>query len=66
MTTFLVESYSVFKFSKDNFTGSAHCEENIQYECPRLLSSFCRREVAFQRNAIMNNLKNHFVHNNSI
>lgn len=36
------------------------CEEIVRYECPPVFYYFCRREVAYQRDAIMNNLLEHF------
>nr|XP_023018906.1 uncharacterized protein LOC111507783 [Leptinotarsa decemlineata] len=53
---YCLNSVSEFKFSHGNSSKGASCEENIQYQCPTVLSSFCRREVVYQRKAIMNNL----------
>jgi len=36
------------------------CIEKIDYECPLLFSSFCRKEVMFQRQQIIKNLQSHF------
>ncbi|KYB28784.1 uncharacterized protein LOC659949 isoform X2 [Tribolium castaneum] len=57
---FCLDSESEFKFSQNDTLKGALCEENISYQCPAIMSSFCRREVLFQRTAIMNNLKMHF------
>ncbi|KAG5893164.1 hypothetical protein JTB14_000425 [Gonioctena quinquepunctata] len=53
---YCLTSVSEFKFSHGNSSKGAACEEYIQYQCPTILSSFCRREVIYQRKAIMNNL----------
>ncbi|VEN46582.1 unnamed protein product [Callosobruchus maculatus] len=54
---------SEFKFGPGNSTKGAACEEYVKYQCPTLLSSFCRREVIYQRRAIMENLKKKFENN---
>lgn len=56
-----VDSESEFKFMRSNSSRGSVCEESVMYQCPALLSSFCRREVIFQRDAIMKNLKLHFA-----
>ncbi|XP_019864799.1 uncharacterized protein LOC109594077 [Aethina tumida] len=58
---FCLDSESNFKFSKNYSTPGTLCEEEITYECPVILSSFCKREVEYQRNAIMKNLKRKFL-----
>ena len=37
------------------------CIEKIQYECPLIFSSFCRKEAMYQRQEIMKNLQSHFL-----
>jgi len=63
MGFYCLDSESEFKFSKSNHTNGSICEESIIYQCPVFLASFCRREVLFQRTAIMNNLKKKFLIN---
>ncbi|KAJ3629355.1 hypothetical protein MTP99_013751 [Tenebrio molitor] len=58
---FCLDSESEFKFMRSNSSRGSVCEESVMYQCPALLSSFCRREVIFQRDAIMKNLKLHFA-----
>ncbi|RZC40008.1 uncharacterized protein BDFB_003199 [Asbolus verrucosus] len=58
---FCLDSESEFKFTHGNTSKGSLCEENVVYQCPAFLSSFCRREVVFQRRAIMKNLKKHFL-----
>lgn len=36
--------------------------EKVFYQCPPFIGPFCRREVEFQRKAIMYNLTAHFTH----
>ncbi|XP_076263668.1 uncharacterized protein LOC143198379 isoform X2 [Rhynchophorus ferrugineus] len=55
---YCLNSISEFKFKRSN--KGALCTETVIYECPRVFSSFCRREVEFQREAIIINLKNRF------
>lgn len=63
---FLVHSESVFRFTHYNYTEmkpiiiGTHCLEMVWYECPTVFYYFCRREVEFQRDAIMDNLLSHF------
>ncbi|KAL1517804.1 hypothetical protein ABEB36_001527 [Hypothenemus hampei] len=57
---YCLDSESEFKFSKSNSTNGCVCEETVLYECPAFLSSFCKQEVVFQRNAIMKNLHKRF------
>ncbi|XP_059607855.1 uncharacterized protein LOC132255735 [Phlebotomus argentipes] len=40
--------------------GGTHVVETVRYQCPPFLGRFCRAEVQFQRNAIMNNLSYQF------
>ncbi|KAG8238345.1 hypothetical protein J437_LFUL018281 [Ladona fulva] len=60
---FCVKSDSEFRFSIDS--GKTNCTELVTYECPSLLTSFCRKEVTFQRQAIKANLQQHFSRFNS-
>ncbi|XP_044270875.1 uncharacterized protein LOC123015286 [Tribolium madens] len=60
MGFFCLDSEGEFKFSKNGASNGALCEENVLYQCPAILAPFCRREVAFQRTAIMDNLKIYF------
>ncbi|XP_055693935.1 protein ABHD11-like isoform X1 [Lutzomyia longipalpis] len=48
-----------FSFSP-NPTGGTHVVETVHFQCPPFLGRFCRAEVQFQRNAIMNNLSYQF------
>ncbi|XP_028140982.2 uncharacterized protein LOC114335027 [Diabrotica virgifera virgifera] len=57
---YCLNAESEFKFSHNNRTKGTTCEETVKYECPRILSFFCRREVIYQRNAIMSNLLKKF------
>ncbi|CAG9860606.1 unnamed protein product [Phyllotreta striolata] len=61
MGYYCLNSESEFKFYHSNSSKGALCEEFVRYECPFILSSFCRREVQYQRNAIMNNLSKKFT-----
>lgn len=54
----LVNSFSEFRFSA---VGSdTYANEKIEYQCPPLLGSACRRELEFQRRAVMHNLTHIF------
>ncbi|KAK9882688.1 hypothetical protein WA026_022740 [Henosepilachna vigintioctopunctata] len=55
-----LDSESEFVFTNGNSSKGAFCEEKVIYQCPAFFFSFCRREVEYQRKAIMYNLKNHF------
>ncbi|KAH8314655.1 hypothetical protein KR074_006497, partial [Drosophila pseudoananassae] len=55
---FLVRSISEFSFRNSN--GNTFAQEKIQYQCPPLLASMCRRELEFQRQAVMYNLTHIF------
>lgn len=57
---FCLKSISEMKFTKTENRNEVLVEESIQYECPAVLSALCYREVKYQRNAIMKNLKLHF------
>ncbi|XP_055610464.1 uncharacterized protein LOC129757310 [Uranotaenia lowii] len=52
-------SMGEFKISYLN-EQDTYCQETVQYQCPFLFGRFCRREVEFQRKAIMANLNKHF------
>ncbi|XP_063695806.1 uncharacterized protein LOC134827166 [Culicoides brevitarsis] len=49
-----------FKFSNTHSLKDTQVVETVQYQCPPFIGSLCRREVEFQRKAIMDNLKLHF------
>ncbi|XP_014216910.1 uncharacterized protein LOC106645534 [Copidosoma floridanum] len=53
-----LNSYSEFIFVPEG--KSTKCIEKIDYECPLIFSSICRKEVTFQRQEIMKNLQSHF------
>ncbi|KAL3285092.1 hypothetical protein HHI36_019216 [Cryptolaemus montrouzieri] len=55
-----LSSESEFIFTHMNKSAGTVCEENIHYQCPSIFSKFCKREVRYQRDAIMKNLKNKF------
>lgn len=54
----LVYSTGEFLFSASG--SGTYCIETVNYECPPILGSVCRREVEFQRKAIMRNLVEQF------
>ncbi|XP_053676093.1 uncharacterized protein LOC128726315 [Anopheles nili] len=56
---FCLNSKGAFKISRSNNSDTL-CEETVEYQCPFFFGSFCRREVVFQRKAIMKNLVAHF------
>ncbi|XP_049291091.1 uncharacterized protein LOC125768027 [Anopheles funestus] len=56
---FCVNSKGEFKMSRVH-QEDTYCEETVQYQCPFFFGRFCRREVEFQRQAIMENLKQQF------
>ncbi|XP_066256096.1 uncharacterized protein [Euwallacea similis] len=60
---YCLKSQSEFKFFRSNITNGSICQENVAYECPAILSTFCKREVRFQREAIMTNLQRKFLKN---
>lgn len=63
LTCFLNDFLCLNSESEFVFTSQekgTFCEEIITYECPVIFSLFCKREVAFQRKAIINNLKSTF------
>ncbi|EDW41040.1 uncharacterized protein LOC6605216 [Drosophila sechellia] len=51
---YCLQSISEFTFRNSN--GDTLAQENIQYQCPPLLGGMCRRELEFQRQAVMHNL----------
>ncbi|KAH8371240.1 hypothetical protein KR093_006708, partial [Drosophila rubida] len=51
---YCLHSYSDFRFIARGDDTYAH--EKIEYQCPPLLGSACRRELEFQRRAVMYNL----------
>ncbi|XP_015589427.1 uncharacterized protein LOC107265016 [Cephus cinctus] len=62
-----LNSVSEFKFIDEG--RDTKCTETVQYQCPILYSTLCYKEVMYQREEIMKNLKSHFaltnVHNES-
>ncbi|KAJ8972983.1 hypothetical protein NQ317_019014 [Molorchus minor] len=58
---YCLDSQSEFKFTHSNTSNGAVCEESVSYQCPAFLSAFCKREVIFQRKAIMSNLNKKFT-----
>uniref|UniRef100_A0A8D8FD28 (northern house mosquito) hypothetical protein n=1 Tax=Culex pipiens TaxID=7175 RepID=A0A8D8FD28_CULPI len=56
---FCLNSEGEFKISYLN-EHDTYCQETVKYQCPFLLGRFCRREVEYQRTAIMGNLQKHF------
>uniref|UniRef100_A0A182M202 Uncharacterized protein n=1 Tax=Anopheles culicifacies TaxID=139723 RepID=A0A182M202_9DIPT len=56
---FCVNSKGEFKMSPIH-KEDTYCEETVHYQCPFFFGRFCRREVEFQRQAIMENLKQQF------
>ncbi|XP_050075629.1 uncharacterized protein LOC126563062 [Anopheles maculipalpis] len=59
MGLFCVNSKGEFKMSRIHLEDT-YCEETVYYQCPFFFGRFCRREVEFQRTAIMENLKQQF------
>ncbi|XP_017136054.1 uncharacterized protein LOC108151743 [Drosophila miranda] len=55
---YCLHSLSEFSFSASNEDTLAL--ERIQYQCPPLLGSVCRRELEYQRQAVMHNLTHIF------
>ncbi|GAB0098927.1 uncharacterized protein DMENIID0001_147370 [Sergentomyia squamirostris] len=49
-----------FLFTPSASGGGTHVVETVHYQCPPFLGRFCRAEVQFQRDAIMNNLSYQF------
>uniref|UniRef100_A0A1Q3F8U8 Uncharacterized protein n=1 Tax=Culex tarsalis TaxID=7177 RepID=A0A1Q3F8U8_CULTA len=56
---FCLNSKGEFKISYLN-EQDTFCQETVEYQCPFLFGRFCRREVEYQRVAIMQNLQKHF------
>lgn len=54
---FAVKSKSEMTFSSDLNHGGTKFRETIDYECPFILSFLCSRELAYQRESWMTNLK---------
>ncbi|KAM8709893.1 hypothetical protein ACLKA7_016661 [Drosophila subpalustris] len=51
---YCLHSYSDFRFMARG--SDTYANEKIEYQCPPLLGSVCRRELEFQRRAVMYNL----------
>lgn len=52
--------YSTGEFHFTASDADTHVAEIVNYQCPPMLGSVCRREVEYQRKAIMKNLIAHF------
>ncbi|EDV96966.1 GH16571 [Drosophila grimshawi] len=62
-TCFLGGLYCLRSLSEFSFSAlgtDTFANEKIQYQCPPLLVSACRRELEFQRRAVMHNLTHIF------
>ncbi|XP_025832835.1 uncharacterized protein LOC112905168 [Agrilus planipennis] len=57
--TFCLESKGTFLIHS-NLLNSVVCKEHVIYQCPIFMSLLCLREVVYQRNHILGNLKKHF------
>lgn len=55
---YCLSSEGDFRFAANG--SDTFCREKVRYQCPPFFGRMCRREVEFQRNAIMENLKKHF------
>lgn len=51
---YCLNAESEFKFK--SLGKDTYCSERIHYQCPPFLSSACRRELEYQRKAVMHNL----------
>ncbi|XP_055913323.1 uncharacterized protein LOC129946963 [Eupeodes corollae] len=60
---YCLRSESEFKFSA--LGKDTYCVEKVTFQCPPFLSSVCRRELEFQRKAVMNNLSIFFTKSRS-
>ncbi|KFB48233.1 AGAP005820-PA-like protein [Anopheles sinensis] len=56
---FCLNSKGEFKMSRIHQNDTV-CEETVFFQCPFFFGRLCRREVEFQRQAIMRNLESHF------
>lgn len=54
-----VDSISEFKFFSEG--ENTKYVETVQYECPIFFTVLCYKEVMYQRQEIMKNLKSHFA-----
>lgn len=52
--------YSTGEFLFAGMGADTYVIEMVSYQCPPFFGPVCRREVEFQRKAIMNNLSAHF------
>ncbi|XP_014282553.1 uncharacterized protein [Halyomorpha halys] len=60
--TYCVKTFSKFLFQQHKDSPSdTYCEEDVNYECPRILSHFCYNEVIYQRKSIFQNLQKKFT-----
>jgi len=65
-TCFLGGLYCLYSTGEFRFSAAGedtYCIETVQYQCPPFMGLFCRREVEFQRKAIMKNLSLQFSTN---
>lgn len=60
---YCLRSESDFKFSP--MGKDTYCIEKVRYQCPMFLGSACRRELEFQRKAVMDNLTMFFTKSRS-
>lgn len=63
---FPVKAKGDFKCTNINGNTDTYCIETVNYQCPPFMGSFCRREVEFQRKAIMKNLTLQFPRKNYV
>ncbi|EDW78909.1 uncharacterized protein Dwil_GK11439 [Drosophila willistoni] len=62
-TCFFKGLYCLHTLSEFRFSGvkkDTYAHERIKYQCPPLLSSMCRRELEYQRQAVIHNLTHIF------
>lgn len=57
---YCLKSKGNFQCQRSGLTDT-YCIETVYYQCPPFLGTFCRREVEYQRKAIMQNLIYHFA-----
>lgn len=55
--------YSIGEFRLSSAGEDTYCLEMVHYQCPPFMGWFCRREVQYQRKAIMENLTLQFAKN---
>lgn len=62
-TLFFIAVYSTGEFLFTEMGTDTYVIEMVSYQCPPFFGPVCRREVEFQRKAIMRNLSAHFNKN---